>query len=68
MENERIAVLENEMRDVKTILQRIEEKQDKQAAALVRYKGFVGGILFAFSSLSVLYSLLKEYFRIKLGG
>jgi hypothetical protein len=75
MDNERIAILETEVRDLRSSVKELEEgrkevveKLDEIRGELLKYKGFVGGVMFVGSCFMALITLAKDTILKKFGS
>ena len=62
-QNERVAVLESELTQVKKDLQDIRETTEQILSELTRYKGFLGGITFIISGVLLSWQLFGEWIK-----
>lgn len=58
---ERIAVLEAKVQEIRDDHQAILEQLKEINGSLIKYKGFVGGVAFVFTSIVTFISLGKEW-------
>jgi hypothetical protein len=61
--NERVAVLENEVRALKVELDDMQTKLDMILAEITRYRGFLGGIMFIISGVGLAWQIFGEHLK-----